>query len=156
MESLSRVSDPFKASEIELIYKPKMKASERAVIRCSQDALGIFRASWDENKIQFVEEFKIMVLNRANQVLGIYKASQGGTYGTVLDIRLVFAAAIKANACGIILAHNHPSGQLMPSAADRELTEQIKKAGKILEIAVLDHFILTDEGHLSFVDMGIF
>lgn len=156
MESLAKVSNPFQASEIELIYKPAMKASERPKIRCSADAMNVFKASWDHNKLEFIEEFKVMLINRANQVLGIYKASQGGTCGTVLDVKLVFAAAIKANACGIILAHNHPSGQLIASSQDKLLTEQMKKAGELLDITVMDHFIITLEGYYSFVDDGIF
>ncbi len=156
MESLAKVSNPYKASEIELIYRPAMKASQRPVIRCAYDAMRVFKESWDEDKLEFIEEFKIMLINRANQVLGIYKASQGGTCETVLDVKLVFAAAIKANACGIILAHNHPSGQLIASELDRLLTERVKSAGKLLAIEVMDHFIITREGYYSFVDEGIF
>ena len=91
-----------------------------------------------------------MLLNRANKVLGIFEVSSGGSTGTVADPKLVFAAAIKANACGIILAHNHPSGNLQPSQADIDLTKKMKEGGKLLEIQILDHVIITTEGYYSF------
>lgn len=86
-----------------------------------------------------------MLLNRMNKVLGIYLISVGGFAGTVCDPKVVFQAALKTNASSIILAHNHPSGNLKPSDADLQLTEKLKKGGKLLDIAVLDHLILTEE-----------
>ena len=79
--------------------------------------------------MRFVEQFKVMLLNRANRVLGIFEVSNGSSTGTVADPKLIFAAAIKANACGIILAHNHPSGNLQPSKADIDLTRKVKEGG---------------------------
>lgn len=105
-------------AEIELIYKSKIKASDRPKINSSRDAYDILLNSWDENKIGFVEQFKILLMNRGNKVLGVYEVSTGGVTGTVADPRLIFAAALKANACAIILAHNHPSSNLTPSNAD--------------------------------------
>lgn len=95
-----------------------------------------------------------MLLNRANKVLGIYEVSTGGISGTVADIRPIFAAAIKCNASSIILAHNHPSSNTKPSEADIQLTRRIKEAGKLPEVKVIDHIIVTVENYFSFADEG--
>jgi len=114
------------------------------------------KQTWDEDKIEFVKQFKVMLLNKAQRVLGIYEMSTGGVAGTVADTRLVFIAALKANACGVILSHNHPSGNLIPSRADEELTRKMKQAGLLIEIPVLDHIIMTSESYFSFADQGLF
>ncbi len=108
--------------------------------------------AWDENKIEFVEQFKVLLLNRANKVLGVYEVSSGGVTGTVADPRLIFVAALKANACALIISHNHPSGNLKRSRQDEELTAKIKQVGEFLEIKVLDHLIVTPEAYYSFAD----
>ncbi len=102
------------------------------------------------------EEFWVLYLNNSNKV--IYKAqlSKGGITGTVVDVRLVFKIAFEQNATGLILTHNHPSGKLIASEADLKITKQIKEAGKTLEIHVLDHIIITENGYLSFQDEDIF
>ena len=133
METMINVNQ-MTVSEIELTYKPKIKASQRPKIGASKDAYDIFLQSWDTNKIEFVEQFKILLMNRANKVLGLFEVSTGGVTGTVADPRLIFAAALKANACAIILAHNHPSGNLKPSKADEDLTWKIKEGGRYLYI----------------------
>jgi DNA repair protein RadC len=97
----------------------------------------------------------VLFLNRANRVMGVYSLSHGGMTGTVADPKLVFIAALKAAACNIILAHNHPSGNLTPSSADISLTEKMVQAGKFLDINVLDHLIVTADGYLSFADDGM-
>ena len=94
-------------------------------------------------------------MNRANRVLGIYELSTGGVTGTVADIKLVFMAALKANACNLIVSHNHPSGSLKPSMADEVLTRKMTAAGTVLEIKVLDQIIVTTEGYFSFADEGM-
>ncbi|MEX2233621.1 MAG: JAB domain-containing protein, partial [Cyclobacteriaceae bacterium] len=121
----------------------------------SMDAYNVLLDSWDDNKLELIEQFKVLLMNRANKVLGVFEVSTGGMAGTVADPKLIFAAAIKGAACGIILAHNHPSGNLAPSHADMDLTRKIKEAGKLLEIQVLDHIILTSEKYYSFADEGI-
>jgi DNA repair protein RadC len=88
-------------------------------------------------------------------VLGIFEVSKGGISGASADVRIVFVAALKANATGIILAHNHPSGQLMPSDADKYITENMRKAGELLDIRVMDHLIVSAEGYCSFSDDGL-
>ena len=145
----------YQVAEIQLTYKSDVKPSLRPKISGSKDAYNILAENWDNSKIEFVEQFKVMLLNRANKVLGIFEVSSGGSTGTVADPKLIFAAAIKANACGIILAHNHPSGNLQPSQADNELTRRMKEGGKLLEIQVLDHVIVTIEGYFSFADEGL-
>lgn len=146
---------PFEVAEIQLSYKSKVKPSQRPFISSSKDAFAILLQGWDDEKLEFVEQFKILLLNRANRVLGIYEASTGGVAGTVADPRLIFAAAIKSGASSIILAHNHPSGNPNPSEADIKLTRKLVEGGKFLEIPVLDHIIVTSEGCYSFADEGL-
>src|SRR5690554_7372815 len=95
----------FEVAEIQLSYKTKVKPSQRPKISSSKDAYSILLESWDEDKLEFVEQFKVILLSRANRVLGIYELSTGGVSGTVADPKLVFAAALKSNASAIILSH---------------------------------------------------
>ncbi|MBS1543469.1 MAG: JAB domain-containing protein [Bacteroidetes bacterium] len=145
----------YEVAEIQLTYRTDVKPSMRPKISGSKDAYNVFLENWDKSKIEFVEQFKVMLLNRANRVLGIFEVSSGSSTGTVADPKLIFAAAIKANACGIIVAHNHPSGNLKPSQADVDLTRKMREGGKILEVQLLDHVILTTEGYHSFADEGL-
>jgi DNA repair protein RadC len=95
-------------------------------------------------------------MNRSNAVLGILSVSKGGISGTVTDVRIIFQAAIKANASGIIVCHNHPSGNAYPSESDRKITQKIKEAGNLMDIQLLDHLIiLSVEGYYSFADDGV-
>lgn len=142
-------------SEIELVYKSKMKPSDRPVVRSSADSAQLLRDHWNVDTIELVEGFKVLYLNRANRAIGIYQVSTGGLTGTVADIRLIMAAAIRLAACAIIIAHNHPSGNLRPSRADEELTQKIKQAGIFLDIKLLDHIILTTDALFSFADEGL-
>jgi DNA repair protein RadC len=143
-------------SEVSLIYKSKVKASDRPQVKCSRDAYKIFMENWNPDIIEFVEEFKILLINRSNSVLGILEISKGGISGTVTDVRVIFQAAIKANSSGIIVCHNHPSGNLNPSESDTKLTQKIKEAGTIMDIQLRDHLILTtDDNYYSFADNGL-
>jgi DNA repair protein RadC len=141
-------------TEIELTYKYKIKASDRVQVKSSTEVYDVLVANWDQSKMELVEQFKILLLDRMNKVLGICDISTGGTAGTVVDAKLIFTAALKANAQGIILCHNHPSGHVLPSSADEQLTQKLKNAGKLLDIAVLDHLIISNEGYYSFADEG--
>ena len=141
-----------KISEIEITYRPQKYST--AKVTNSQNAEVVFREFWDTGTIEYYEEFKVMYLNRGREVLGIYTHSKGGLVGAICDIRMIFQAALKANAHSIIVAHNHPSGNLEPSQADKDITRKIKEAGKILEIPVTDHLILTQSSYLSFADNG--
>lgn len=155
MEKSTRISVSFRVAEVKLTYRSKVKASDRPKITCAEDSREVLLKSWDLGKLEFVEQFKVLLLNRANQVLGIYEVSTGGIAGTVADPKLIFVAALKACASGIILCHNHPSGNLQPSAADIQLTKKIKEGGALLDIAVFDHIILTSEGYLSMANEGL-
>ncbi|HLV24338.1 MAG TPA: JAB domain-containing protein [Moheibacter sp.] len=146
------ISELYKVTEVELIYRTDSSFNERHKISNTEDAHNILRQNWDENKIELLEQAKILLLNRAMQVLGIYNLSSGGTSGTVVDAKQIFAVALKANASAIILAHNHPSGNLTPSDADKKITEKICKGGKFLDIEVLDHIIITKNQYYSFAD----
>jgi len=154
METLGRKIDLYEVAEIKLSYSGKVKASQRPKVTCSRQVFEVFSQAWSEDRIEFVEDFKVMLLSRANRVLGIVNISSGGTAGTVVDVKLVLAAALKSNSSSIVLAHNHPSGNLMPSEQDRKLTSRLKDAGRILDIPVLDHLIVTAEGYYSFADEG--
>lgn len=144
-----------RVADVELVYKTRVKASERPIIRDSKDIYNVLKQVWNENKIEMLEEFKVIFLNRANRVIGVYDASSGGLTGTVADRRLILAAAIKSLAVSIILSHNHPSGNLKPSKADEDLTQKIKTAAAYHDIRVIDHIIITNEGYYSFADEGL-
>jgi DNA repair protein RadC len=102
------------------------------------------------------EEFWIIYLNNSNKVIMKSQLSKGGITGTVVDVRLVFKTALETGATGLILCHNHPSGTLVPSDADKQITKKLKLAGESLEIKVLDHLIVTETSYFSFADEGIF
>jgi DNA repair protein RadC len=144
-------------SEIDIVYKRKCncKVSERPMIRSSKDSYEVLLHYWNDDRIELLEEFKILLLNRANRVLQILPISQGGMTGTVADPRLILAGALKVAAVSIILCHNHPSGSLKPSRADEQLTCKIKEAAGYFDIKVLDHLIITFEGYYSFADEGL-
>ncbi len=143
-------------SEVKLVYRTKVKASDRQQIKCSKDAFDIFMENWNLDSIEHIEEFKLMLMTRSNKVLGIASLSKGGISGTVTDVRIILQFAIKANASGIIICHNHPSGNLNPSESDTKITQKIKEAGNIMDIQLLDHLILnTDGSYYSFADEGL-
>src|SRR5438874_353916 len=126
-------------SEIEVVYKRKgnaVKLSKRPVIETSQDAQEILLHYWDAGKIELLEEFKVLLLNRSNRVLYLYQVSSGGLTGTVADVRLILIAALKVAACAIILSHNHPSGNRQPSEADKTVTQKIRQGAALLDIKV--------------------
>jgi DNA repair protein RadC len=139
--------------EVQVSYQPL--GGTLFQVRSSQSAYDYISRVYDEATIGLYEEFMVLLLNRANRVLGCLKLSRGGLTGTVVDLRILYGTALKAMASGIIIAHNHPSGNLTPSDADRELTSQIKQAGKLLDITLLDHLILGTEGdYASFAEKG--
>lgn len=141
--------DYYDIPEITLAYKTGFMIAARSSVTCMKDAYEIFKQVWDDNKLDLLEEGKVMLLNRANRIIGICNLSSGGITGTVMDTRHVFAAALKANACQIILAHNHPSDNPNPSHADRVLTEKMKTVGECHDIKVVDHLIICRSGCFS-------
>jgi DNA repair protein RadC len=102
------------------------------------------------------EEFWIIYLNNSNKIISKSQLSKGGITGTLVDVRIVFKTALEMGATGLILCHNHPSGTLIPSDADKHITRKLKLAGDSLEIKVLDHLIVTEKNYFSFADEGIF
>lgn len=101
------------------------------------------------------EEFWVLLLNRNNLVIDKMMVSQGGLSGTVIDVRIILKMALDKLACSIILCHNHPSGNLIPSEADKDITKKIKEAGKHMDIPVLDHLIIANDSYFSFADEGL-
>ncbi|MBX2914772.1 MAG: JAB domain-containing protein [Cyclobacteriaceae bacterium] len=145
----------WEVAEIQLSYKSNVKPSLRPKITSSRDAHEVLKRVWNDSIIELCEQFKVIFTNRANKVLGVFEVSTGGIAGTVADPKLIFVAALKAGATSLILSHNHPSGNLTPSHADIELTKKIKEGGRLLEIQVLDHIIITSESYYSFADEGL-
>ena len=138
-----------KISEIEIVYKSNVKKSDRFKVTNSKDAFNVILSMWNKDNIELLEEFKVLFLNRANEVLGIHTLSKGGISGTVVDIRLLFAIALKSAASSIILVHNHPSGNLNPSQADIQLFNKIKEVSIFLDINVLDNLIISKDDYYS-------
>jgi len=143
--------------EVEIVYKTNVKPSDRPQIFCSNDINKLAHANWNENTIEYREEFKVFLLNRSNKVLGVYELSKGGISGTIVDIKFILQVALKTNSSSIILVHNHPSGNNKPSQSDIQLTNKIKKGAELFDIKVLDHIIITPETNLfySFADEGL-
>ena len=142
----------FKVAEVEVSYKSNYNITERPKINSSQDAYQILMQHWQLGKIELLEEFKVILLNTSNRVLGIVDISVGGVSGTLVDPRIIFAVALKTNSSKLILSHNHPSGNLTPSEADKRLTQKLKEGGKLLDIEVCDHIIVTNHNYFSFAD----
>lgn len=133
----------------------RMKATDpqtRPKITCSSDSYTILSSSMEDLN---TEVFKIILLSRGNKVIKICTISEGGVSGTVVDPKVIFKQAIDNLASGIILSHNHPSGNLKPSKADINITKRLVEAGKLLEIQVLDHLIISESGYYSFMDEGM-
>lgn len=139
----------------ELTLTKKDGAVQKAKITTSRDSYEYFRAIFNEETLEICESFIVIYLNRANITCGYFRASQGGITGTVVDHRLIFKKALDCYATSMILAHNHPSGNLKPSDADITLTKKIAEAGKIMDIRVFDHLIISPEGYYSFADEGL-
>lgn len=151
----SEISTPYTFSEINVTYTPLTEQFERPKILRSREAYDVFMQTWDMNKIDLQEQFKIMCLDRQNRVIGVWEGFTGSLDSVQADIRLSFAMALKTKASGMILAHNHPSRNLMASTADCAMTKRFKEAGKILDISVEDHLIVTPNGYYSFSDDGM-
>ena len=142
-----------KVAEIELSYKSKVKSSDQPQITDSNSAYKILLENWSE-QIEVQEEFNILLLNHANRVMGFVNISKGGRSSTIIDAKIVFAAALKGNCTSILLSHNHPSGTLCPSLKDIEVTKKLEEGAKLLDLSILDHLIITPYGYYSFKDEG--
>jgi DNA repair protein RadC len=141
------------AAALELGRRRKLaEVPEAPQIKCSKDVADIFQPLLAD---LLHEEFWILFLNRSNRVIGRMKLSQGGVSGTVTDVRIVMKKAIENLASGIIVCHNHPSGNLNPSESDTKITQKIKEAGNLMDIQLLDHLIISDKDYYSFADNGL-
>ena len=145
----------YKVGEVELSYKSTIKHSERMKVTCSKDAYKVLKATYRDGTMEHKEYFKILLLNKGRDVLGYTQISEGGISSTIVDVRVILQIAILCNASSIILAHNHPRGNLKPSKEDEELTTQTIKAAKLMNIQVSDHIILSEEEYYSFSDEGL-
>lgn len=140
-------------AEVKMSYSSKIDIKAAPRISGSDFAAKCFSTGWED--LEYIERFKVMLLNRANKVKGIITVSVGGTTACAVDTKLILQAALLSNSTGIIIAHNHPSGNLSPSGADTKITESIKQACKFQDITLLDHLILSPEGFYSFADEGL-
>jgi DNA repair protein RadC len=132
--------------------RKELESDEKPKVSGSKDVYDLIKAELLDIPH---EEFWILLLNRANRVIKKAQISQGGVSGTVADPKIIFKLALDELACGIILAHNHPSGNLTASQADLDLTKKLKEAGKLLDIQVLDHIIVAGQKYFSFADEGL-
>jgi DNA repair protein RadC len=145
-----------KVNEISISYTQKIKNDIRVNIKSSQDAADYLRNIWNPDTLNIHETFMVIMLNNANYVNGFYTLSTGGITSTCVDIRILFAIVLKSLSTSIILAHNHPSGNLNPSEADKKLTQKVIKAGNLFDIKTLDHIILSPENkYFSFADESL-
>jgi DNA repair protein RadC len=142
--------------ELKVLYTSRKREDLKEKITTSERAYELLLNTYDKNTISCQEQFNVLFLNNANQPLGIYKASKGGITGTIADIRLILGMALKSLATGLILSHNHPSGNLKPSDTDIQLTKKFKEACLLLDINLLDHIIISPYNEkFSFADKGL-
>ena len=139
--------------------KIKVKVSvtkgDKVTITSPEKMVEVMRSIFNADTILWTEEVIMVCLNRANDVVGYYKVSSGGFSGSVLDPRVVMTIALNNASSSIILAHNHPSGNLKPSEGDKAITEKIKNACAFFDMKLLDHLIITDESYFSFNEGGL-
>lgn len=141
-------------SEVALSYKNRVPYNQRQKVITSHGAYEVLTNIFPADTIDFRETFIVLYLNKASQVLGYSIISEGGTASTVVDTKMVIQTALLANASCILLAHNHPSGNLRPSIEDNRLTKRVEEAARLFDIKVLDHLIVTSESFYSFSDNG--
>ena len=144
----------YETSMPEITLKFKSGHLKKCKITSSTEAFETLRQMYDADTLEYTESFIVIYLNRANNSIGWQRMSSGGTAGTIIDVKVLMTTALKCNAHGVILSHNHPSGNLKPSDADLAVTKKLVKAGEFLEITILDHIIVTAGGYYSFQDMG--
>lgn len=140
-------------SEIQVSYN--LPKENRLKVTSSKSLYDLAIKHWNLNTIEMQEEMKVIFLNRNNIVIGVYRLSSGGIAGTIVDIRLLLSVALKCLASSFAMVHNHPSGNLKPSQPDCRITKRIKTACEFLDIALVDHLIISKYGYYSFADEGI-
>ena len=142
----------FRAGELALTYKRESADLHKMT---SSSSLYDFIKPYFGDTIEVQESFFIVGLSRSNRIRSVFRLSSGGAAGTVADPKLIFARLLLDNCAAFIMAHNHPSGNPKPSMADRKLTENCHKAGKVLDLPLLDHIIVTTHEYTSFADKGL-
>lgn len=155
---MKKKADPlslFTVTEVELIYRSKIPANDRPQLSCSSKTYDVLMQAWDQNKIELVEQFGILLLDRSLYCLGVSFVATGGIGACLIDPKIIFATALKGRASSLILAHNHPSGSTQPSEEDKRLTKRLSEGGRLLDINVYDHLIVTPRKYLSFADEGL-
>jgi DNA repair protein RadC len=140
------------AAALELGRRRVIEAPKAKQIRNPSDAVGILLPMFVD---AVVESFYVIFLNRANRILRLECVSIGGMAGTVVDVRLVYKRALELRATGLVMSHNHPSGNDKPSDADNRLTRQFVEAGKLLDITIVDHVIIAGNGYYSYAEEGM-
>lgn len=140
-------------AEIKVSYTNKSTQMQK--VMHSKHIYEAILPAWNSETIEYIEEAKLILLNRANEILGVYELSKGGFSGTVVDIRVILGVALKCNASALVLIHNHPSGNLQPSDPDKGITIKLRDGCKLLDLLLLDHLIISKEGYYSFADNGI-
>jgi len=139
-------------AEVQIKYLRNPSETKPIIVKNSTIAVEAYRTFFEG--IEHRESCYLILLNRASEIIGFFLVSVGGITASVVDQRIIFQAALLSNSTAIILAHNHPSGNLEPSFADYELTQRIKSAGKFLDLPLLDHIIITRDSYFSFADEG--
>ena len=142
---LTNLKAIIKVAELKVSYHPKLDVGQLRIISSPKDAYDFIYSFFPEDTIALQEHFIVAYLNRANRLIGVYHSSIGGVSNTVSVSRLILGTALKVVASGLILAHNHPSGNLSPSGNDLELTRKIKNAGKLMDVTLHDHLIVVPE-----------
>lgn len=140
--------------EVEIHYKRPLLDTMK-YIKNSEDAENLLRFCINPKRIDLKEFFIVLLLTNANQILGISVVSSGSTRGVQINTKEIFQLAIKSNAAAILVCHNHPSGTLKISDADKKQTKKIQTLAKLLDITLIDHIIITSESYISFADEGI-
>ena len=142
-----------KVSEIKISYMNEVDGKIKVL--GTSEVYQVLKANWDLDTIELQEEFKILLLNQGNQVLGIKSMFKGGINTCSIDVRLIMGMALKANASALVITHNHPSGNLNASESDKRITSKIKECCELFDIRLLDHIIMAKNSYLSFADEGI-
>lgn len=140
-------------NEVKVTYTRKGNSQKQ--IRDSHDSYKVFKSHFDEDTIDYRESVYVLYLDQKNTVLGIKKISECGISSAIVDVRMIFQGGLLTNCSGMILCHNHPSGNLKPSMEDIKLTKKVKEGGELLNINLLDHLIITSDSFFSFLDEGI-
>lgn len=143
-----------RVAEVTLSYRNHVNPQDRPKINDANSCYEILKPFF-EDVVEYRERVVMVLLNRNHRVLGVLQVSDGGVTGTVLDPKIIFQGALKANATGLIIAHNHPSGNDSPSQQDIAVTKKLVQCGQLLEIQVLDHMIITARGYKSLANDGL-